>query len=832
MKKFQRLIGLFAIISLLLGGYALRAHVLADDMSMGDGQMVEAMTPASFTPNAVLLNPKGWTATASDQQSGYPATNAIDGTTATIWHSQYSPLKNLPHSLTIDMKAATSIGGLVYTPRQDKSSNGNVGEFTITTSLDGLSWGMPVTSGTWADSKDAKTAVFPAITARFVRLTALTEAGNRGGWTSAAEVGITAQAQTATPLSRIGWTATASDQQSIDPASGVLDGNAGTIWHSQFSPLKNLPHSMTIDMKVAQPVNGIGYLPRQDASSNGNIGKYQVALSTNGTSWSTINSGQWADNKVQKDGLFPLQTARYVRLTALTEAGNRGGWTSAAELYVYGPNKQTGTAGSWSAPFQFPVTPAAAAVLPNNKVLLFAGYNGSTFNQTTPITAVAILNTLTGVVSQSSLINTNHQMFCSGLSMLADGRVLINGGGSDASSTIYNPYKNTWTAVAKMNIPRAYESTTLLSNGQALTLGGSWDTVSKTGPKNGEVYSPTATGPGKWTLLPNVTAANILTNDKADQVSGKIYRSDNHAWLFAGSNGTVFQAGPSKQMNWISTAGSGAMVSAGLRADSNHAMNGNAVMYAPGKILTLGGAPDYQAVGPSLGEQATNRAYTIDISAGYGKPVVAKRTGDMKYERSFANSVVLPDGTVIVFGGQQSPVPFTDTAPSSTPELWNPATGTFTTLNTDLDVARPYHSVALLLPDGRIFSGGGGLCGVGCTKNHPDGRIFTPPYLLNADGSLRVRPTITSAPTNVKHGTTIAVKTDGAVHSFALVRTSATTHTVNTDQRRIPLDFTGSGTSYTLTIPSDTGTVVPGSYMLFALNSAGTPSVAATMLLN
>ena len=810
----------------------MRTHVLADDMGMDDGQMIEATTPASFTPNAVLINPKGWTATASDQQSTYPASNAIDGNKSTFWHSQYSPLTNLPHSLTIDMKTATSIGGLVYTPRQDKDNNGNIGEFTISTSLNGTTWSLPVTSGTWADSKDAKTATFPATTARFVKLTALTEAGNRGGWTSAAEVGITAQDQTGTPLSRVGWSATASDQQSVYPVSGLLDGNAGTIWHSQYSPLKAFPHSVTIDMKTAQPINGLGYLPRQDASNNGNIGRYQVAVSTNGTTWTTVNAGQWADNKVQKNGLFPLQTARYVRLTALTEAGNRGSWSSAAELYVYGPNKQTGNAGAWGAPFQFPVTPASAALLPNNKVLLFAGYNGSTFDQKTPITAVAILNTGTGVVSQSSLINTNHQMFCEGLSMLADGRVLINGGGSDASSTIYDPYKGTWTAVAKMNIPRAYESTVTLSTGQALTLGGSWDTVSKTGPKNGEVYSPSPTGAGKWTLLPNVTAAKILTNDKADQVSGKIYRSDNHAWLFAGSNGTVFQAGPSKQMNWISTTGSGAMVAAGNRADSNPAMNGNAVMYAPGKILTLGGAPDYQAAGPTLGEQATNRAYTIDISAGYGKPVIAKRTGDMKYERSFANSVVLPDGTVIVFGGQQSPVPFTDTAPSSTPELWNPATGTFTTLNSDLDVARPYHSVALLLPNGRIFSGGGGLCGIGCTKNHPDGRIFTPPYLLNADGSLRARPSITAAPTTAKHGSKITVKTSAPISSFALVRTSATTHTVNTDQRRIPVTFTGTSAGYSLSIPSDTGTVVPGSYMLFALNSAGTPSVAASLLIN
>ena len=52
---------------------------------------------------------------------------------------------------------------------------------------------------------------------------------------------------------------------------------------------------------------------------------------------------------------------------------------------------------------------------------------------------------------------------------------------------------------------------------------------------------------------------------------------------------------------------------------------------------------------------------------------------------------------------------------------------------------RNYHSVAVLLPDGRVFSGGGGLCGT-CATNHPDGQIFSPPYFFNSNGSLRTRP--------------------------------------------------------------------------------------------
>lgn len=162
-------------------------------------------------------------------------------------------------------------------------------------------------------------------------------------------------------------------------------------------------------------------------------------------------------------------------------------------------------------------------------------------------------------------------------------------------------------------------------------------------------------------------------------------------------------------------------------------MTGNAVAYDIGKLLTLGGSPAYQD------SPATRSAYTVGIS---GTQVQAARTGDMEHARAFSNSVVLPDGKVAVFGGQAYPVPFSDATSVLTPELWDPATGTFTPLAT-MAVPRNYHSVANLLPDGRIFSGGGGLCG-DCATNHADGAIFTPPYLLNADGTPKPRPAITA----------------------------------------------------------------------------------------
>ena len=82
------------------------------------------------------------------------------------------------------------------------------------------------------------------------------------------------------------------------------------------------------------------------------------------------------------------------------------------------------------------------------------------------------------------------------------------------------------------------------------------------------------------------------------------------------------------------------------------------------------------------------------------------------------------------------------------------------------------------------------------------------------------------------HGTQINVRTDTPITSFALVRLSSVTHSINNDQRRIPLRFTvvdEINNAYRLTIPGNPGITLPGYYMLFAINASGVPSVAATM---
>ncbi|MCX4721367.1 discoidin domain-containing protein [Streptomyces virginiae] len=776
------------------------------------------IVPANaMEPTAPVLDRAGWTATASDEETGAEsgrAANVLDGNTATLWHSKWAPTSTpLPHSITVDMHRTEVVSALVYRPRTN-GPNGRVGEYNISLSADGLGWGTPVATGTLADDASTKTLGFAPQGARFVRLTALSEAGGRGPWSSAAEIDLLGDPGTPAAtidLSRAGWTATASDEETGSEngrAANVLDGKDDTLWHSKWAPTPTpLPHSITIDMHRTELVSALVYHPRSNGP-NGRVGAYSIATSTDGVTFAApVATGTWRDDDTVKTATFTrAASARFVRLTATGEAGGRGPWSSAGEIRLSGPSSPA-VHGSWSRITGFPLVPVATAALPGDKLLAWSAYAVDRFGGSNGYTQTAILDLKTGKVTQRRIDNTGHDMFCPGIAMLADGRVLVTGGSNAEKASIYDPATDAWSATTSMNIARGYQAMTLLSTGEAFVLGGSWSGSTGT-DKAGEVWSPDTR---TWRTLPGVPAAPALTADPAGP-----YRADNHMWLHATSGGKVLQLGPSKQMNWISTSGQGGITPAGTRADSQDAMTGNAVAYDIGKLLTLGGSPAYQD------SPATQRAYTVGIS---GNQVQAARTGDMEHARAFSNSVVLPDGKVAVFGGQAYPVPFSDATSVLTPELWDPATGTFTPLAT-MAVPRNYHSVANLLPDGRIFSGGGGLCG-DCATNHADGAIFTPPYLLNADGTPKPRPAITAGvPPRAAPGASLTVSTQGPVASFVLMRAAAATHSTDNDQRRVPVVSTAAGGgTYHVSVPADTGVVLPGTYMLFALDAQGVPSI-------
>ncbi|KFA49257.1 hypothetical protein S40293_08316 [Stachybotrys chartarum IBT 40293] len=486
--------------------------------------------------------------------------------------------------------------------------------------------------------------------------------------------------------------------------------------------------------------------------------------------------------------------------------------------------------GEWTDLFRYPVVPIAAYVVPASpqpeRILFFSAYHNDTFGGTEGKTQFADFNFVTGEISHREVANTHHDMFCPGISQLEDGRIIINGGSNADAVTFYEPFTNTFVEGPKMVQERGYQSSATTSTGKVFVLGGSF--YGPLGGKNGELYDPAT---NEWTDLPGADVNPILTDD-----FDGIWRSDNHAWLFAWKNESVFQAGPSKDQHWFQTNGTGAVSFSSTR-DEDHAMCGVFVLYdaVKGKIFSAGGSPSYTS------SPAQAHAHITTIGEP-GVPAVVERIPDMAFARSFANVVVLPDGTLLVTGGQRYAVVFTNDEANYLPELYNPETNEWTQL-APAGIPRNYHSVSLLLPDASVLSAGGGGCAtygpdspiiIDCGDqeySHPDGQIFYPPYLFNEDGSRAERPVITSVhSTRVEAGSTIRFTVSGGATTFSLIRMGTATHSVNTDQRRIPLyDAIIDGENVSAVLPNDYGILLPGYYYLFAVSEAGVPSIAETI---
>jgi hypothetical protein len=131
-----------------------------------------------------------------------------------------------------------------------------------------------------------------------------------------------------------------------------------------------------------------------------------------------------------------------------------------------------------------------------------------------------------------------------------------------------------------------------------------------------------------------------------------------------------------------------------------------------------------------------------------------------------------------------------------------------------------------------VLSSGGGICGTCDEVGYlaKNAQVFTPPYLFKADGSgqLAARPVIDAAPATASYGQPFQIDTAQAasIAKVALVRLGAVTHSVNMEQRYVPLTYTAGATSITATGPQNANIAPPGIYMLFIIDANGVPSTA------
>jgi hypothetical protein len=474
------------------------------------------------------------------------------------------------------------------------------------------------------------------------------------------------------------------------------------------------------------------------------------------------------------------------RLEASTEAQ-----TAAAAAAAAVPGSPADI-GAWGPVVDWPVVGISAALLPNGKVLAFDSVGeGTQLDQS--FTRATVWDPATGTQTPVNT-TTGYNIFCSGIAHLPDGSPFMAGGngyvlfGGIVQTHVFHPATNTWSLGPNMKVARWYPTVTPLRDGEMLITSG--------GPNTPEVF--TGSGPTRELLGASKTLPL-------------------YPWLDVAPDGRAAYTGPDDVLRRLDATGLGAWVTYGPRDGANRDYGGH-VLYDIGKVLVAGG-------GPSLAS-----AVVVDIN---GNDPTITPTGSMAIGRRQHNVTVLADGTVLATGGNSSGASLVDLANGVyAAELWNPATGTWRTLAA-MQVTRQYHSTALLLPDGRVLSAGGGICGtcddVGYLAKNAE--IYSPPYLFAPDGSgaLATRPAITSAPETVGYGAAFQVTSPDAasISKVALVRLGAVTHSNNMDQRYVPLSFTAGAGSLTATAPANANIAPPGVYMLFVVNSAGVPSVAA-----
>ena len=456
--------------------------------------------------------------------------------------------------------------------------------------------------------------------------------------------------------------------------------------------------------------------------------------------------------------------------------------------------------GEWGPVVTWPFAFATAANLPDGRILAVGANNLSSFTGGGN-TYASVWDPATGQFLSRN--HNNHSMFCGIPVMLEDGRVFLNGGdGTRERTSIFDFTTNSWQRIQDMNVGRWYPGTVAMPSGQVFTA------LGDPGSSYPEMWSPSQ----GWTYL---NGANL----DAPILSFTAFEHTQLPYFHLAPNGQIFHSGPTQQMNWINPAGNGSVVTTSL-TNAWYSKYSTTVMFDEGKLLVTGGAT---AGGGDYGSRAgTNRAMIIDLN---GPSPQKTEIAPMILARKFHSAVILPTGEVMQIGGTSEGIEFSDGGTNLTPEIWNPTTQSWRQA-ADLSVPRNYHSVALLLTDGRVWAGGGGLCN--CSADHPDAQVYSPAYLYNADGTPATRPVITSAPASVTYGRTFGLQATAGLSKFSLIKMSGTTHDLNSDLRflNVPFAETSAG-QYQLTLHTNPNVLTPGYWMLFALNDQGVPSVAS-----
>jgi hypothetical protein len=479
---------------------------------------------------------------------------------------------------------------------------------------------------------------------------------------------------------------------------------------------------------------------------------------------------------------------------------------SAAVVPTGGTNANV--TGVFGPPVTWPIIPIHVVLLPDGRVMNYGtdqkGKQGAQL-----IYDVWSPTVGTGTNSHLVLPNTTPtDIFCSAQTLMVSGEVLITGGDLTLAgvrnyarndTNIFSPTANTLTSNTPMSYARWYGSLLTMPDSRQIVFGGIQNQAAPKSPLipvlTPEIYDPATRA---WSTLTGATSSLAFGLGAQDWYYPR---------AFVAPGGNIFLMNNNPPMYWITTSGAGSIARVGAAPPGLADLP--TVMFSPGKVLSL---------------RQNQQVVVVDFTNH--KPVITQ-TNPIDQVRLWATGTVLADGTVLITGGSQ--VKNKLTGVDYTAQIWNPATGQWTAGATATK-PRLYHSNALLLPDATVLTGGGGAPGPVINLN---AEIYYPPYLYGSNGAVAARPALASvAPLTVNPGDTLSatVGVTDVIKSLTFVRTGSSTHSQNPDQRFINLSFTQEGANLMAVLPNDSSILVPGFYMLFAINDSGVPSISTIVL--
>ena len=484
--------------------------------------------------------------------------------------------------------------------------------------------------------------------------------------------------------------------------------------------------------------------------------------------------------------------------------------------------------GQWSIGANTSIPPIHAAVLRNGKILYLSGSGYNSGNQFGPFKA-ALFDP--GTNSESIYVMPD-DLFCCGFSQLGNGNILIVGGTKDYDTGTDGKWHGTNVAyefdvdsssflkVQSMAHGRWYPSMSILPSGKVFVMTG----YDEYGTLNGltEIYDPTLKTfsieydpssslvycVGSGSTLPGAGSPCYGgTNHGVNPSSTTVYSR-----TIVMPSGLVFRGGQKQSLYmWDPITGkwtsAGNMIALGRKYGTAVLLPLENTTSERGRVLLVGGQP-------TSGGNPVKTAEIADFNAGTNLTPVIKSVPSMNYARMYVLPVMLPTGKVVIFGGTSD----MNTTFVFYPEMFDPVNNTWTALP-PASVGRQYHSVAMLLPDGRVWTASGTPS---MSKFEPRIELFSPWYFFAGP-----RPTISGPPTVGPYGGTITIPTADAssISSVSLVKIPNTTHHYDFELRLVWLQIQSTtSSSVTVSSPVNANLAPPGYYLIHVLNSSGVPS--------